>query len=371
MASRQYSPQFRREETQYVMQNWSGGYACSLVGVGSVGKSNLLQHLANPLTQTHYLNASNPPFKPIIVDANMLVPRPEAYSSDSAFQCWTGYELMMHRLFITLYPFDMLSADDAQRFYDLYTTLQDGHNPLFSPMSLRYFELGLDLFIRQGVKFVFMFDEFEELLRQLPIKFFQTLRGIRDAHKRDILFLTFSRAPLPVLIEREGIDPLAMEPFVELFTDHTYYVGHYNDADTQAMLDELAKRAPTPYSSILLNTVKLITGGYAGLMRATIAALEQINPQAYNENAADSLITILVQRQAIRDELNVIWASLTPPEHYVLKAVARLVPYQVNPDTELTVAMLVQKRLLRLEKNNQRLAIEPPIFRSYVATNPD
>jgi hypothetical protein len=43
----------------------------------------------------------------------------------------------------------------------------------------------------------------------------------------------------------------------------------------------------------------------------------------------------------------------------------------VSEETEHAVAMLVQKRLLKLDKKQQTLEIEPPVFRVYVATNPD
>jgi hypothetical protein len=39
---------YRQEEVGRIMHRWNAGESCSLVGVGSVGKSNLMQHLANP-----------------------------------------------------------------------------------------------------------------------------------------------------------------------------------------------------------------------------------------------------------------------------------------------------------------------------------
>jgi hypothetical protein len=54
-----------------------------------------------------------------------------------------------------------------------------------------------------------------------------------------------------------------------------------------------------------------------------------------------------------------------------LKAIARLTTYEVNPETERGVAMLVQKRLLRVDKNQNTLHIEPPIFRSFVVHDPN
>ena len=148
---------------------------------------------------------------------------------------------MMHRLFLAFYPFDMLPDAEANRFYETYLALQNGTNPLFTYMALRYFEVGLQFFMRQDYKIVFLFDEFDEMLRQLPVKFFQTLRGIRDANKRNLLYITFTRSPLPTLLERFEIPMLDIEPFIELFNDNVYYVGPYNDKDARKMYNELLR----------------------------------------------------------------------------------------------------------------------------------
>ncbi|NJL54794.1 hypothetical protein HC928_06080 [bacterium] len=163
---------FRREEVAYVMQRWRASESCSLIGVGSVGKSNLLQHLADPEVQRTYMNITqSDQFKAIIIDPNMLAPLPSIEAAQE--RSWAGYELMMHRLFMAFYPFDMLSEDDSERFYNTYQALRDGTNPLYASMGLRYFELGLDFFVRRGIRIVFMFDEFEEMLKHLPVKFFR------------------------------------------------------------------------------------------------------------------------------------------------------------------------------------------------------
>ena len=181
--------------------------------------------------------AGGKPFKAIIIDPSMLGPLPSSASIDSdAIRCWAGYELMMHRLFLAFYPFNNLTAEDARIFYDTYQALQDGTNPLYAYMGLRYFELGLEIFMKQGTQVVFMFDEFEEMLKQLPIKFFLTLRGLRDANKRSVSYLTFTRSPLPQLVKKFDIDALEIEPFTELLNDNIVYVGPYNETDARNMV---------------------------------------------------------------------------------------------------------------------------------------
>lgn len=363
---------FRKEEVSYVMQRWRAGDSCSLVGVGSVGKSNLLQHLSDPETQQAYMNVTKEDdFKAIIIDPAMLGPLPKGGADEEQVRCWAGYELMMHRLFMAFYPFDGLGRDEAQRFYETYQALQDGTNPLYAYMGLRYFELGLDFFMRRGIRIVFMFDEFEDMLKNLPVKFFQTLRGLRDANKRQLSYLTFTRAPLSALIDRFEIDPLDIEPFSELFNDSVLYVGPYNETDARRMVENLMGRNQRNYSEDVVRFLMWSTGRYAGLLRSGFRQLDAIGTLDAVSMMNDEALRRLAMRRPIRDECKTLWSSLTDVERYVLKAVARLTEYNSNAETENAVAMLVQKRLLKVDKGNNTLFIEPPVFRIYVATNPD
>ena len=371
-ANRKRPLQFRKEDVEYITQRWRESASCSLVGIGSAGKSNLLQHLVDPQVQTHYLGELATDFKAVVIDTNMLGPLPASSAADAEqIRCWAGYELLMHRLFLAFYPFDMLSPDEAQRFYDTYQALQDGTNPLYAYMALRYFELGLEFFMRKNIKIVFLFDEFDEMLRQLPVKFFQTLRGIRDNHKSQIAYITFTRLPLEALIERLHLPALDIEPFIELFTDNIHYIGPYNETDARDMIAELGRRRRQNYAEPIPTQLMEATGRYAGLLRAGFNALEEFTNIKLAEQSSDRLAELLASRMAVRTECNTIWTSLNRSEQYVLKAVARLTPYNVSPETERAVAMLLQKRLLKLDKSRQTLEIQPPVYRFFVSTNPD
>jgi hypothetical protein len=135
------------------------------------------------------------------------------------------------------------------------------------------------------------------------------------------------------------------------------------------MLDELTSRRQKTYPDNLKEMLLTATGRYAGLLRSGFAALEDLNPAQVT--SVDALAEALAARGALRTECRTIWTSLNRSEQYVLKAVARLTPYNVSAETELAVTMLIQKRLLRLDKTQQRLEIQPPVFRAFVASNPD
>lgn len=372
--SRKRPIEFRKEEVAYVMQRWQAADSCSLVGVGSVGKSNLLQHLADPEVQAHYLGKNSTQFKAIVIDPNMLGPLPSATRENDPARCWAGYELMMHRLFLAFYPFTDLQPEESMRFYDAYRAMQDGSNPLYAYMGLRYLEFGLDFFLRRGFRIVFMFDEFEEMFHQLPVKFFQTLRGLRDTHKNQLSFLTFTRLPLPVVSDAMQISILAIEPFTELFTDNVLYVGPYNETDARNMVEDLMRRNQKNYYDSTIDFLLWATGRYAGLLRSGFRVLDSVGFLSPYGAVTDQLVQQMASKLSVRTECRTIWQSLSTQEQQILKAIVRLSPYSTGVETELAVAMLVQKRLLRLipvDRTKQQLEIEPPVFRAFVASNPE
>lgn len=363
---------FRQQEVGRIMERWRAAESCSLVGVGSVGKSNLMQHLANPQVQAAYMKETQVKlFKAIIIDPSLMAPLPRTDNPDNEqMRCWAGYELMMHRLFMAFNGTGVLDDSEMRRFYDTYQQLQNGSNPLFAYMGLRYLELGLEFFLRRGFQIVFMFDEFEEMLKDLPIKFFLTLRGLRDANKKQLSYLTFTRMPLASILEQNRIDALAIEQFVELFNDNTYFIGPYDDMDARRMIDELMARNQTGYDEYTVNFLLWATGRFAGLLRAGFRALETIvdlSPSAVMTRS-DRLAQQLASKAPIRTECHTIWLSLSEGEKHVLKVAAGLVPFRREELTEAAVELLTKKSLLRLGEEGN-LHIEPPVFQAFVSDN--
>jgi hypothetical protein len=308
-------------------------------------------------------------FKAIIIDPNMLGPLPKTGDNIEQIHAWAAYELMMHRVFMAFYPFDILEKGDVEEFYELYRALQDGTNPLYAYMALRYFERGLELFIRRGVHIVFMFDEFEELLKQMPPKFFQTLRGIRDINKRQMSFLTFTRSPLSVLIQQYNIPILEIEPFSELFTDNLCYVGPYNEADGKRMVENLISRHPKQYAQPALDFIQWATGRTAGLLRAAFHLLDTMGTIDASQVQSEGHLTQLAGNLAIKTECHTIWMSLSAAEITILKSAAGLASFTQGADTQLAITSLVKKKLLVVDKLSHKLTIQPPIFRAFILTD--
>lgn len=367
---RKQHPDFRRPEVTYIMQRWNKNNSCSLVGVGSIGKTNLLQHLSEQEVINQYLGAeinNRYKIKPLIIDPNLIGVLPE--NDTAQIRAFAGYELIMHRLYTTMYPFDDLSDAEMQELEQLYLNLSDGRNPMHAYMSLRYLERALDLFFRKNVKIVLMLDEFEEMLKNMPVKFFQTLRGLRDANKGYLSYLTFTRSPLPVLVRHLKINKLDIEPFVELFNDNLLYVGPYDDADARRMVDSLIN-PKRPQPEHVKEFIIRVTGGFAGLIRATFSVMETYGDIDANAALNEETVKRLASRRAIKEECRTIWTSLLPEERYILKVAAQLEKLQGTPDGE-SVNMLVNKKLMFADKLNGTLEIKPALFRAYVMANPE
>lgn len=354
---------FRRESVLPIIQRWRNAESCSLIGVGSVGKSNLLHHLSDPDVHLHYMGDEAKHFRAIIIDPNLLVPI--ADNAQEQFRCWAAYELMMHRLFLSFYPLDIL-GDEKHDFINTYADLQDGSNPLYAYMGLRYFELGLEYFLRRGIKIIFMFDEFEEVMRKMPAKFFQTLRGLRDNYKDQLGYLTFSREPIPIMVESFNQPDLEVEPFTELFTDNLYYVGPYNQADASKMMQRLNGRNPqTSYSKYAIDFLLYASGRFAGILRAGFREMRHLGNITPSDMNNPDMVRRLAMRRPVYSECETIWKSLTDIEQQVLVSIIRQ-EYQVNADVEQVIPLLVQKYLIRVDRENQLLHIEPPIFGSFI-----
>jgi hypothetical protein len=373
--TRRQSLTFRQEEVGRVMERWRAADSCSLIGVGSVGKSNLLQHLADPKVQAEYMDIVKVNrFKAIIIDPSMLGPLPNRGSNMEQIRCWAGYELMMHRLFLAFHPLvDVLGEQQAEEFLETYHKMQDGTDPLYAYMGLRYFELALEFFMRSGIQIVFMFDEFEEMICQLPVKFFQSLRGLRDSNKRQLSYLTFTRSPILDVAERCGKKALDIEPFAELFTDSVIYVGPYNEIDARNMLKSLMIRNGKQYDDYTQNFLLWATGRYAGLIRSGFRAIEGLGPLDANKvmTTGEQIVHQLALRRPVRTECHTIWTSLSDDERAMLREFSKSKP-NIDPadlNAQQTFALLQHKKLLQLQDN--RVTIEPPVFYSFVLNNPD
>ncbi len=359
---RQRDITFRSEEIKEILAKTKAGDSCSVVGIGSVGKSNLLRHLLRPETQRYHLGDLADEIKLVLIDPNnMLDSLPLLTGGISP---WAGYEIMTHRLYRAFYPFVGFTAEDKKEFTYAYSQLRNGRNPLLPHIGLRYLEVALEKLLAQPEpssprrRIAFVFDEFEDMLANLPVKFFQTLRGLRDDFKYKLTYITFTRRSIPQIIAENGYDHLAFEPFVELFTGNTLYLGPYSDADAKAMLDRLSARKDVTHPPSFRNFLLRVSGNHAGLLRASFDLAGQI---AFGTPESEAL-RFLAASDPIQSECQTIWDSLSRVEQDTLKALVR--QSASGEEDRVAIALLREKHLLAGEAESPQIV--PILFREYV-----
>jgi hypothetical protein len=361
---RRHALEFRAHEISAITRYWQQSQSCNVVGVGSVGKSNLVHQLGDADVLSTYMKGhDSEKFRAINIDPLMIGPLSAA--STPEHRAWAGYELLMHRLFMSFYPFDMLTLEEARQFYSAYQSLQDGSNPLYAHMGVRYFELGLQFFLRKSIQIVILFDEFELLMRHMPVSFFQTLRGLRDQSKRQLSYTVFSRSPMEQIASHTGFARNEIEPFKELFSDTVVYVGPYTETDANTMLRDLCARSEIVFSSRLFAYVLASSGRFAGFLRSIFSAVSQ-RPEYYDVERFGDFLSRLVLAGNVRAECDTLLESLLPSEVRVVTAVAQQSAYVVDDESQQAVILLFSKSVLAFDSSKERLFLTIPVLSKYL-----
>lgn len=207
------------------------------------------------------------------------------------------------------------------------------------------------------------------MIANLHVKFFQTLRGLRDQHKGQLSYMTFTRAPLKVVAERFQVSPLAFEPFKELFNDNVVYVGPYSQEDTRNLLLELAHKYNVELSDAVVEYFWGLGGGFAGLTRALFGAAFAAGFVVGDVSWCEKFESELRFRSGVIAECQTIWESLSPAEQVVLSRIGQGAPCSVDHVSEIGVGLLMQKRIVRLNRQTRRLVVVARSFEQYLLLN--
>jgi len=354
--------QFREAETRYTLLKLNAGSSVSLVGVGSVGKSNFLRHILHRDIESAYLGPEAEGLHLVYIDPNNMLDALPPVAGTTNPNSWAGYEIMTHRLYRYFQPrFESMPEHVGRDLFQVYQNLQDGGNPLTPHVALRNFEYAVDLIIRQGLRLVFVFDEFEVMLAEMPTKFFRTLRGLRDDYKYQLMYLSVTRKALPDLIVENKYDYDELEPFIELFSDTTRFIGAYSSRDALDVMKQMIDRQGTALNARAQDLIIKVSGGHAGLMRAAYSLAYELPDTADEAEVAERL----ARYRAIQAESHTIWLSLNGAEQAALYNLMGNKPNAIDPRATET-RMLTEKQLLG--KAGDTYVVTPPLFRAYLKT---
>ncbi len=391
-------------EVSAIIKSLDAGKSVALVGLPSIGKSNLLKFLDqarlplddpnSPWRRYAPHSQERGPLVSVMIDPNALLPALPDDRGKIAARSWPGFELVAHRTALTraLFPVDRTPPDRAtdprlaeklERIQDKFTgghpgivSVEDG---LHGHLALRHLERMIEAALEgaelqnRPIRIVYFFDEFERMLATMPDYFFVALRSIRDRFKESVMFAVFLRNTLPYLIDEARM--VSLEPFVELFHDNTVYLRPFGDDDAWRMIEDLEKRTVSKDDHALGLLIRA-TGGFAGLLRAgfehadKLAAIHADNYQEEVRLAA----TRLAAEVNVQQECKTLLRGLNDHEIRAIYATTGSQPVKVapgSPSPEDTVRELIAKSLLvQTTSASGGLAIAPPILAAYIRTHP-
>ncbi len=329
-----YLLNYREEEVRYIMQRVQVGESCSLVGVSSTGKSNFFRFIFRDNVKSKYLGDNADKYLFVLLDSNSL--------SIAGMSEWKIYELMLHRLLIQA---ERLSVDDkiVEHFDDLYQRVVASHDAL---LGQRYIERFLAFLCDEAsYRLVFLFDEFDEIIRNFDRRFFLNLRAIRDEFKGKVAYIVASRNELSLL--REDISEV--EAFYELLSINVCGLKPYNNADAKFMIQHLARRRSVSLDENETNLLLEATGGHPGILRAAIWSLDN---GALDQGT--SSVELWLNNAGVWDECLKIWDSLEKEEQTTLSTI--ILGNRQTQILPVTLDLLEMKGLIILDQD------DPPVI---------
>jgi len=291
---------YRLEEVSRIYSHIAAGNSCQVIGIGSVGKSNLLRFLSREDLRRGQLGPEWKRTLFIYVDSNKLIQQSEWGAE------WSVWELMLHQMLVELtganVPIKMLEQID-----NLYRQAVDGTT---HHVALRYLDRAVSLACKgEGLKIVFLFDEFDNLYGAFPSQVFDALRALRDDHKYQLMYVVAARKELSRLRKTET----SSEAFEEIIIENTIWLTAYSESDALDMLHRIIRRHKKTLNQQQTHELLKLTGGHPGLIRAIFSTMKQ-QPSPELDIAAGSL--------SVQDECMRIWLSVTREEQKILTALA-------------------------------------------------
>jgi hypothetical protein len=286
-----YPLDYRREVVEYVLDTTAGGHSLCLVGLAGSGKSNLVNFTRQPQVVRHYAA--------------------DHAAAESTTVCWMSC---------------LQVADSSARFY---AEMLNGLRPAAEKVGYELPQIGpgggyseLRAAVRHlcqtaGQRIVYILDEFESLIRQQPLYFFEELRNVRDEVRTPprfaYVFVTH-RMPHRVV----GSQPFENCSLYRLICDNMVAFGPYRPEDAKAMLEVLATREKLTIETVDRDRILMMSGGHAGLTYALVMA---IKPNC--NMPARRLRDLATVAGPVRKACEHIWRHLHSTERAALSSLVR------------------------------------------------
>ncbi len=333
--------QFRQEIFQQIIPLLRARESCSLVGVGSSGKSNIARHLARADVRLHYFGADALNVFVLYVNCKPLAHHPP---HDLYLQV---LDQLMHAVEELNGSYQLLLPELA----DLWQAAQA--NP--EALAKRNLNRAFDRVVRSNAQLIIVvLDDCDDLFTKAPPVLFADLRELRDNHKPQLAYLTLTRRQ-PVFLRPDARE---FEEFFELMSasDHIIPITPYREADAHLMIQRLAARQDPPlhFTDDRLHRQYELSGGHPGLIRSIFFVI-RLKPDTLGTITAAELAA----KPDVAEECGKIVSSLEEDERVDL---GRLVSRQ--PPSEAGLRRLKIRQLVRAESLTPQIV--SPVLEAYL-----
>lgn len=298
-ASIRYATTYRADETRQVMDWIKAGQSGCLVGLRGAGKSNFLHFLLREDVRRHYLGRDHVNFTFVLIDLLALT------------ECtdWAVHELILDRLLDQLRQLRIeegVIEEMASHHWDALRSRD-------SLAAQRTIERCVSVLCEKAAqRLILLFDEFDAAFRTLDPSLFRCLRAIRDAHRGQVSYVVVVADDLACLRD----DLTEVEHFYRLVSRNTCGLGPYDEADARQMIRCLASRRSVELGAEDTARLVELSGGHAGLLKATLSLLWD----AHQEGSLAEIAPALKDEPAARAECQKVWNSLSESEQAALCA---------------------------------------------------
>ncbi len=383
-----YTLSYRHQEIDAIYRLASQRECISMIGVGTVGKTHLIQHLTHKNVFAHYQNlyADVLPVQPIFVtiDPNALLVNTDNDTTSEEMRSWMGFELIIKCL-IEQAALNQL-AKTVSVLTEIYLGLvQDLERAYY--FAFRELENCIDILLTTEDTppsiVVLIFDEFERLFQLMPASFFINLRALRDQKRYQLLMMTLSRLEIYNLAQGEEHLQKKInraEAFFELFKNpvyvgptrvHTNTHGDLDEGDLIELTRSLNERLRygQELSWQAFDNITTLVGGHSGLLRTVLLMHTRFPLEDINK-----LFTVLISDPSIKHECEILLRSCSIREQQLLTsfvAQTRTDGYLQPTNDECTafgneIRALFEKGLIAYVETHQLYAVIPTVFRYFI-----
>src|SRR5512136_2905673 len=214
--------EFRGEIIEPLLNSLRGGESCSLIGVGSSGKSNLMRHLARQEVREHYLGEAARSMLAVYVDCAKL--------TDYTIRALHG--LVLEAVSNAVQESSLETATLRPKLESLWEQAAEAAVP---DKVRRALEEAIASVLRAGITQIFVIlDDFDHVVQNAPGPVLNSLRALRDNFKARLMYTTVTCRELAFLRNENEY-----QDFYELVCSETMPTGPYRESDARVMMDRL------------------------------------------------------------------------------------------------------------------------------------